>query len=184
VVERRKPSAPVPATPLANSCTTLSVMDSMRREIWNHMLDAEMNKRFYAKLVARAARRHRWLSASSVVATSAAALNLATEAAGKQASLALAVLAAALTAISSAWDFRRDALDAERLCQDWVEIGARWDALWADYESGETEGARAAFDKLDERVRAAIVRGARFEDERLVRQIMPVVERVRGAVAS
>jgi len=156
----------------------------MRREIWDHMLDAEMNKRFYKKLVARAVSRHRWLSASSVIAASAAALNLATEAAGRPASLTLAVLAVALTAISSAWDFRRDALDAERLCQDWVEISARWDALWAEYERGETAGARAAFDKLDERVRAAIVRGARFEDDRLIGQIMPVVERVRGAVLS
>jgi len=156
----------------------------MRRKIWDHMLDAEMNKRFYAKLVARAVRRHRWLSASSVIATSAAAFNLATEAAGSQASLALAVLAAALTAISSAWDFRRDALDAERLCQDWAEIGARWDALWADYERGATMGARAAFDELDRSVRAAIVRGARFEDDKLVGQIMPIVERVRGAATT
>ena len=153
----------------------------LRRAIWDHMLDAEMNKRFYAELVRRAYTRHRCLTAASVVMSSMAAVNFAATILGAGWTLGLAVLAALLMAVTGTWDFRRDALDAERLCRVWTDIGAQWDALWSEHETGEVPDARERFASIDERVRDAIVQGARFDDEKLVDRIMPVVERVRGA---
>lgn len=148
------------------------------------MLDAEMNKRFYAKLVSRAHSRHRWLSAGTVIATSVAAVNFVSQLVGPWATGVLALLATALAAVNGAWDFRREALDAERLCETWLGISADWDALWADYEAGFDAGAEVRFESIERRVRAAIVAGAQFDDEKLVTAIMPVVERVRGAATS
>ncbi len=156
----------------------------LRTNIWEHMLDAELNKRFYAKLVARAHARHRLLSAGTLVATSAAGVNFGTQLAGAWATGLLALLATGFAAVNGAWDFRREALDAERLCETWMAIGADWDALWADYESGATAGARARFEAIDQRVRRAIVQGLRFDDDALAAGLMPVVERVRGAVTT
>ncbi len=156
----------------------------LRNRIWSHLLDADMNKRFYAKLVSRAHARHRWLSAGALVATSAAGVNFGTQLAGPWATGLLAIGATVLAAINGAWDFRREALDTERLCQEWLGICGEWDALWADAESGVIAGLSERFERIELRVQKAIVAGARYDDEKLVDAIMPVVERVRGAMVA